>query len=69
MRSIAVSVEESSPMQDEFKSRPHSPLLEYEHEQPVEELLFSIKRAVALGYVAACIAGLITMSIVMALSI
>lgn len=56
-------------MQDEFKSRPHSTLLEYEHEQPVEELLFSIKRAVALGYVAACVAGLITMSIVMALSI
>lgn len=44
---------------------PESPgLLEYE--RPAEDFLFSVKRFLALGYVAACVFGLILMSIVMA---
>ena len=47
------------------------PMLEYEYAPPLEqdELHFSVARALAFGYVAACTLGLILMGIFMAMQV
>ena len=43
--------------------------LEYAFAQPVQELRFSAGKFLALGYVAFCVFGLITMGVIMALQV
>ena len=49
-----------------------TPMLEYAFHvraEPVDDWRFSAKRVLALGYVAACVFGLVLMGVIMALQI
>lgn len=48
---------------------PHQLRLEYAFTEPPPEVAFSLTRFLALGYVAACVAGLVIMGVAMALSV